>query len=141
MLQQEGCHTIQYVETKTVLEIPVKLWCELLKAIKKEDITSMEESVEVINKHTDVKVHNQPSSQGNDELSVTKDNSGCDVVKRTLKCGDKYPALFTCSFTTGLPQPLLQAIKIGPDFISCIHHNRQPVACFCEKVKIPTRER
>ena len=141
IFQQRRSHTTQDLETKTVLEIPTKLWCELLRAIKKEDIIPMVKSMETINKHAIVAVNNKPSSERNDEISVTINTSGCNVVKRTFECGDKLQVLFSCSSTTSLPQPLLQAIQVVREKICCIQHHRQPVECFCEKAKVPTRER
>ncbi len=141
MFQQKGSYKTQDLETKTVLQIPGTMWCELLGAIRKEDVVAMVTSMETINKHAPVTVSNKLNSERNDEFSITKTTSGCNVVKRTFECGDKLQVLFTCSPTTILPQPLLQAVLVVPEKICCIQHHRQPVECFCEKAKIPTRER
>ena len=133
---QSVTHTTQ--EAKTIVEIPVKLWCELLQVIKTEDINAMVNSVETINKHI-VTVNNKPEKD--DEFSQTVNT--CNVVKRSFECGEQLQALLACSFTTGVPQSVLQAVQVIPKEIPvcCIQHRRQPVECFCEKAKTPTRER
>lgn len=124
-------------ETKTVLQIPSKLWCELLQAIKKEDIIAVVQSMEAINKHPEAALRNEASWK----LSIAINTSGYHVVKRAFKRGDKLQALFTCSSSYCLPHPSLRAVRMLPGKICCIQHHRQPVECFCEKAKIPVRER
>lgn len=134
---QSVTHTTQ--ERKTIVKIPVKLWRELLEVIKTEDINAMVNSVETINKHVVVTVNNKPEKS--DEFSRTVNT--CNVVKRSFECGEQLQALMACSFTTGLPQSVLQAVQVIPKEIPvcCIQHRRRPVECFCEEAKTPARER
>ena len=133
-VQQRTCTS---EETKITVEIPGKLWRELLEAIKTEKINSMINSLETINKHV-VTLNNKP--ERHDKFSRCDDT--CNVVKRSFECGQQFQALLACSFTTGVAQPVLQAVQLIPNRIPfCIQHRRQPVQCFCEEAKTSTRER
>ena len=127
--------------SKTVVEIPADLWCELLDASRAENVETLIKCLQIINERVTISLKGEPSCGEDDGVSVAVKPFGSHSVTRFFRRGDKVQVLFGSSSFSGLAQPFLQAIQVAPTKVCCVQHHRKPTECFAQIGKLRVREK
>lgn len=126
--------------TKTVIEVPADMWCQLVDLSTAENIEALIKCQQKINERVVISLNSDSSCDEDDGVSVVVDNFGSHSVTRFFRRGDKIETLFGSSSFGGFHQLFLQAIEVAPGKVCCVQHHRRPVECFAQKAKLRARE-
>lgn len=133
------CRELKRRDRGSCMQLPLKVWKDVVKAVDKEDWEGAKSCVLSISssqtESSDVLPQSSPEEQ---ELSAGQ--WGHEVnFSLQLRTGDTLDVQLTAEYKRGYQVPALQLVHIKPNFDICIDHVHNPIACFSRSADNPSR--
>lgn len=133
------CRESKRQNRSSCVQLPLKVWKDVIKAVDKEDWEGAKSCVLSINSSQTESFDVLPQLSS-EKLELPAEQCGHEVnISLQLLTGDTLHVQLTAEKQRGYHLPALQLVHIKPNFEICIDHVRNPIVCFSRSADDPAR--
>lgn len=133
------CRELKRQNCGSCVQLPLKVWKDVVKAVSKEDwkgakscvlsISSSQMESSKVLPHSSSEEQELPAEQWEHEINFSIQ----------LRMGDTLHVQLTAEIRRGYHLPALQLVHIRPNFDICVEHVHNPIVCFSRSADDPAR--